>query len=119
MNLFNLQGKVYNAVKYAVLVAIPAFSTAYIGMDAALDGALPYENQVVKGLAVVALLLGTLVGISAKNYNNSDDRFDGTAFMDKLDPTNNPDVLLKDPNFDKAPKVLTLKVQETQPPPAA
>lgn len=116
MNAIMLKGKVYNGVKYTVLVAIPAVSTAYIGLDAALDGALPAEDQVVKSLAVLALLLGSLVGISANNYNNSEERFDGTAFVDRSDPTNNPDVMLKSQHLGNPPKVLTLKVQETQPP---
>lgn len=73
-----LPSKLYNTVKYTVLIAIPAFSTAYMGFDAAVDGALPYENQVVKCLAVLALLLGSLTGISSLQYNASDDKYDGT-----------------------------------------
>jgi hypothetical protein len=113
MNVLALKGKAYDAVKYTVLVGIPALSTAYIGMDAALDGALPHEDQVVKALAVVALLLGSLTGISKLNYNNSDERFDGTAFVDRTNQTNNPTVMLKDPKGDP-PKALVLRVQETE-----
>jgi hypothetical protein len=109
-----LKGKIYDGVKYTVLVAIPAFSTAYVGMDAALNGALPHENEVVKSLSVVALLLGSLVGISKLQYSNSEERFDGTAFVDRTDPTNNPDVMLKDPSS-SPPKELLLRVQETEP----
>lgn len=113
MNVLALKGKAYDSVKYTVLIAIPAFSTAYVGMDAALNGALPHENEVVKGLAVVALLLGSLTGISKLQYNSSEERFDGTAFVDRTDPTNNPPVMLKDPKGDP-PKTLHLRVQETE-----
>lgn len=73
-----LPSKFYDAVKYTTLIGIPAVSTAYMGFDAALDGALPYEDQVVKSLAVLALLLGSLTGISKLQYNASDDKYDGT-----------------------------------------
>lgn len=73
-----LSNKVYDAVKYTTLIAIPAASTAYMGFDAALDGALPYENQVVKSLAVLALLLGSLTGITKLQYN-ADQRDDKAA----------------------------------------
>lgn len=117
MNVLALKGKVYDGVKYTVLIGIPAVSTAYVGFDAALDGALPYENQVVKSLAVLALFLGSLTGISKLNYDNSEERFDGTAFVDRSDPTNNPPVMLKQPSADP-PKTLHLRVQETSLPSA-
>lgn len=96
-----LPSKLYDTIKYVVLIAIPAFSTGYIGMDAALDGALPYENQVVKGLAVLALLLGTLVGISAQQYKHSDERFDGTIDPYYANAATSPAALYVD-NVDKA-----------------
>lgn len=116
-----LPNKAYDIVKYTTLVAIPAASTAYMGLDAALDGALPYENQVVKSLAVLALLLGSLTGITAKQYNNSENRYDGEIEVNAHDPS-----LLHSLNLDGieprklgSVKEVTLKVtkNEAEPPP--
>lgn len=70
-----LNNKAYDAIKYIVLIAIPALNTAYLGIDSAVD--LPYEVEVVKVSMVLATLLGTLVGISKLQYNYSDAKYDG------------------------------------------
>lgn len=80
-----LPNKVYDYVKYTTTVAIPALSAAYIGLDVAVDGALPYENQVAKIAVVVTTLLGALVLQQAQSYKNSDDRFDGELTINEND----------------------------------
>lgn len=101
--------KIYDAVKYLVLIGIPAFCTAYLGIDEAVD--LPNEAAVVKVAAVVAALLGTLVGISKAQYNSSDEKYDGvidpvtantqtsdqalSLSTDEYDAANQKEVLLK------------------------
>lgn len=100
---------VYDVVKYLVLIVIPAFSAAYVGIDSAVG--LPAVDAVVKILAVVAALLGTLVGLSAAQWANNPDRYDGvidpmaanaqtsdTAFnlqTDEFDAMNQKEVVLK------------------------
>jgi hypothetical protein len=82
-----MKNKVYDYVKYTTTVAIPALSAAYVGMDVALDGALPYENQVAKAAVVITTLLGALVLQQSHSYNNSDDRFDGAIEVNSNDPS--------------------------------
>lgn len=62
-----LPSKLYNIVKYMVLIAIPAVSSAYFTLAGELN--LPYARQVVGTLAVLATLLGTLTGVSSRIYN--------------------------------------------------
>lgn len=109
-----LPNKTYDAVKYFVLIFIPAFNTAYLGLDAAVN--LPHENEVVKVSAVIALFLGALTGISAQQYKNSDDRFDGEIEVNAHDPS-----LLHSLNLDgiepkklASTEAVTLKVTKNQ-----
>lgn len=67
-----IPNQIYDAVKYLVLIAIPAFVTFYMTVD------LPNEILVAKWGAALATLLGTLVGIAKVQYNKSDEKYDGT-----------------------------------------
>lgn len=118
MNSLVLKGKPYEYLKWATLVLLPALSTLYVTL-AGIWGTshFPHPGEVSQTSVALVLFLGILLGVSKLNYQGSDERFDGTAFVDRMDPTNNPDVMLKDPNHAKAPKELLLRVQETQPPP--
>lgn len=57
---------VFDALKWCVLVLIPALTTAYVGL-AGIWG-FPYPDEVAKTSAVVCALLGTLLGISNLQY---------------------------------------------------
>jgi len=81
-----MKNKLYDVIKYTTLIAIPALTTAYVGMDAALNDALPYENEVAKGAVVITTLLGALVGIQSNRYNKSEDRYDGSIEVNSNDP---------------------------------
>lgn len=82
-----MKNKVYDAVKYTTTVAIPALSAAYVGLDVALNDALPYENEVAKAAVVITTLLGALVLQQSRSYNNSEDRFDGEVMVNSNDPS--------------------------------
>ena len=58
--------RVFDALKWCVLVLIPALTTAYVGL-AAIWG-FPYPDEVAKTSAVVCALLGALLGISNLQY---------------------------------------------------
>ena len=62
-----LSNKVYDILKWVVMIAIPALTTAYVGL-AAIWG-WPLAEEVAKTSAVVCVLLGTLLGISTAQYN--------------------------------------------------
>lgn len=62
-----LPNKVYDILKWIVMICIPALTTAYVGL-AAIWG-WPYATEVAKTSAVVCTLLGALLGISTAQYN--------------------------------------------------
>ena len=62
-----LPNKLYDVLKWIVMIAIPALATAYVGM-AAIWG-WPYAEEVAKTSAVICTLLGALLGISTAEYN--------------------------------------------------
>lgn len=64
-----LSDKVYNVLKWVVLVCLPALTTAYVGLDAVFKWG--YADTVAKVSAIVCTLIGTLIGISTAEYNRS------------------------------------------------
>lgn len=64
-----LPNKVYDVLKWIVMVCIPAVTVAYVGL-AAIWG-WPYADEVAKTSAVICTLLGALLGISTAEYNRS------------------------------------------------
>ena len=64
MTIFS--NRVFDALKWCVLVLIPALTTAYVGL-AGIWG-FPYPDEVAKTSAVVCALLGALLGISNLQY---------------------------------------------------
>lgn len=64
-----LPNKVYDVLKWVVLVCIPAFTTAYVGLDALFGWG--FGDVVAKVSAIVCALIGSLVGISTAEYNRT------------------------------------------------
>jgi hypothetical protein len=64
-----LPNKVYDVLKWVVLVCIPALTTAYVGLDALFGWG--YGDVVAKVSAIVCALIGSLVGISTAEYNRT------------------------------------------------
>lgn len=108
-----LKGRVYDFFKNLAQLYLPAAGTAYVSLAPILD--LPGAEKVVGTIVVVDTFLGAILKLSQVSYDNSEERFDGTVLVDRTDPTNNPPVMLKDPNS-KPSGVMTLKVQEVAPP---
>lgn len=67
--IMKLPNRVYDILKWIVMILIPALTTAYVGM-AAIWG-WPYATEVAKTSAVVCTLLGALLGISTAEYNKT------------------------------------------------
>lgn len=61
-----LDDRIYDVLKWVVMVVIPALTTAYVGLSAVW--AWPYAEEVAKTSAVVCTLLGALLGISTAEY---------------------------------------------------
>lgn len=62
-----LPDKVYDILKWIVMICIPALTTAYVGLSAVWG--FPYAEEVAKTSAVICTLLGALLGISTAQYN--------------------------------------------------
>lgn len=69
-----LPDKLYDALKWCVLVMIPACTSAFVGLDSVFGWG--YGDTVAKVSAIACTLLGALLGISTAQYN-------------KLEPPNN------------------------------
>lgn len=66
-----LNNKVYDALKWIVMIVIPAVTTAYVGLAAIWH--FPYAEEVAKTSAVICTLLGALLGISTHQYNKTNE----------------------------------------------
>ena len=66
-NEMKLPDKVYDVLKWLVMVCIPALTVAYVGLSAIWGW--PYADEVAKTSAVICTLLGALLGISTAQYN--------------------------------------------------
>jgi hypothetical protein len=72
-----ITGKLYDVLKFLALVLLPALGTAYFAL-AGIWG-LPSAQEVVGTIVVVDTFLGTILQISASQYNKSDAKYDGTV----------------------------------------
>ena len=62
-----ISNRCYDILKWAVMIAIPALTTAYVGLSGVWGW--PYATEVAKTSAVICTLLGALLGISTAEYN--------------------------------------------------
>lgn len=62
-----LPDRVYDVLKWVVLVLIPASTTAFVGLDSVFGWG--YGDIVAKVSAIACTLLGALLGISTAQYN--------------------------------------------------
>ena len=65
-----LSNRVYDILKWCVMIAIPALTTAYVGLSGIWGW--PYATEVAKTSAVICTLLGALIGISTAQYNKQE-----------------------------------------------
>ena len=61
-----IPSKIFDVLKWCVLVAIPACTTAFVGLDSVFNWG--YGEVVAKVSAIVCTLLGTLLGLSSITY---------------------------------------------------
>ncbi len=71
-----LPDRVYDVLKWIVMIVIPACTTAYVGL-AAIWG-FPYAEEIAKTSAVICTLLGALLGISTAQYNKTTGKHEAT-----------------------------------------
>jgi hypothetical protein len=68
--MMKLPNKVYDVLKWVVVIVIPALTTAYVGLS--VIWGFPYADKIAKTSAVVCTLLGALLGISTIEYNKEE-----------------------------------------------
>jgi hypothetical protein len=82
MTGFTLPANVYNFIKYLVLIVLPALTTLYVVV------ATQWEWDNITNISVtmtaITAFLGTIVGISARNFNNSE-RYVGETYLEPTD----------------------------------
>lgn len=74
----------YDRLKWLAQIFLPAFGAFYFGLSD-LWG-LPMALEVVGTITLVDTFLGVLLGLSARQYQNSPDRVSGQINIDTLDP---------------------------------
>jgi hypothetical protein len=70
-----LTDKQYNLAKFLTVTVVPATGTLYFAL--AVIWNFPAGQQVLGTLLSIEAFLAVLLGISSKQYNNSDARFSG------------------------------------------
>lgn len=69
--------KVYDVLKWIVLIALPALAAAYGSLAATWD--LPYAAEVVQTINLLTVTLGAMIGISTATYKkDAEKEEDGT-----------------------------------------
>lgn len=76
---FQIKGKLYDRLKFLVQIVLPALTTLYLTVGSLWD--FPEPEKVAGTLSAIAFFLGALIGISARNYKNSEARMDGEVFV--------------------------------------
>ena len=66
-----LPDKIYDILKWCVLVFIPALTSLYVGLS--LVWGFPYAEQIAKTSSLICAFLGAVLGISTHFYNKDGD----------------------------------------------
>lgn len=66
-----LNSKVYDILKWVVMIVLPALSALYVGLGSIWGW--PYIEQVAGSISCVTVFLGALLGISTASYNKGKD----------------------------------------------
>ena len=64
-----INDRVYDCLKWIVMIVLPALSTAYVGLAAVWGW--PLADEMAKSCSVICVLLGALLGISTAEYNKT------------------------------------------------
>jgi hypothetical protein len=80
----DLSNKVYDKIKFAVQLLLPAISTLYFTLGTIWSW--PSIEQVVGSIAAVTVFLGAFLKTSSVVYNASDSKYDGVVIIDDSNP---------------------------------
>ncbi len=68
--------KIYDVLKWTALVGLNAVGVAYESLSQVWN--LPFGDEVAKTCSILALLIGTLIGVSSYKYNKAEVDTDDT-----------------------------------------
>lgn len=79
-----LDNKTYDTLKYVALIALPALQVFWLTIGKIWD--ISYTVEIGATIGAVALLLGTLLGVSTRNYydENQTQMFNEDLLKDML-----------------------------------
>ena len=66
-----LPDNVYDILKWACIIFLPALSTAYSALAGIWN--LPFAEQIPATVTVIAMFIGALIGVSSVQYNRGAD----------------------------------------------
>lgn len=76
-----LKNEVYDILKYVALIALPALQVFWLTIGKIWD--LQYTVEIGATIGAVALLLGTLLGVSSHIHNTPNEmNVDGLSYID-------------------------------------
>ena len=70
-----LSNKTYNRLKWFITIFLPAFMGLIAGFGAL--GFIPNAEVIVAAIGLIGTFLGSLINVSSKNYNNSQEGNNG------------------------------------------
>jgi len=105
-----LSAKLYNSLKFTVMVFLPALSTLYFTLGSVWN--FPAVEQVIGTTAAITTFLGLLLRHASTVYNTSDTRFDGAIkYTESTDGSKRFTLEVPgDPNEISKKDVITFKV---------
>nr|DAD89364.1 MAG TPA: holin [Podoviridae sp. ctiJY10] len=64
-----LSNKMYDVLKWVVIIVLPAISALYSGLAGVWDW--PYAEQIVSTISCITVFLGAVLGFSSAKYKSS------------------------------------------------
>lgn len=113
MNGLMITGKLYDRLKYFVLIVLPAISALYFGLGNIWGW--PDIEQVVGSLAIIATVLGGLIGVSSKNFNDNE-KYVGETWLAPTDQGWKRVFNVTSDEIDPNRKEISFKVVDSQSP---
>lgn len=83
-----LSNSTYDVLKWVATIFLPAFGALYFGL--AQIWGLPAAEEVVGTTVVVDTFLGVLLGLSTRQYDNSEAKYDGAFIVNENAPEDEP-----------------------------
>lgn len=85
MNPIINNNSLYDKLKFIAQVVLPGLATLYFALSQVWG--LSYGPEVVATITALNTFLGVVLGISNRQYNSGDSRFDGTIDVIDVDDT--------------------------------